>query len=181
MTSSLNEQKKAWDLGVVAWMTKPVSPDDFSQLFDRLGDRGQHDDVLIVEDDAPTRSLVLQSLGQPRPHRAHRRGWPQRGRCHRRSAPAGRGARPDAPAHRRVRRAVSTCARNPTARACPVVIYTAKDLTPEERAQLTGGTIDLITKGGVSSLNAMVECIRRAVARGSNPPGPNEEAAKAES
>ena len=167
VTSSLDEEKRAWDLGVVAWLTKPVSPDAFSELFGRIG-IGAQDDLLVVEDDAPTRSLVLQSLqGIGMTIRTAADG------------PSAMGAIDDRlPAavvldlmlpHVDGFGVLEHLRAQPGGDTVPVVIYTAKDLTDEERAALAGGMVQVVGKGGVTGLGKVVDCIRGAIARREKP------------
>lgn len=163
VTSSLDEEVKAMDLGVVSWLTKPVAAEVLGELLRTMG-VGKNDDVLVVEDDAPTRSLVLQGL--------HGLGLSVRTAADGPSAIEAIDDRLprilvldlmlphidgfDVLAHLRER---------PNGDTVPVVVYTAKDLSAEERKRLNGGVVEVIGKGGGESLSGVVKCIRRAMAR----------------
>ena len=52
--------------------------------------------------------------------------------------------------------------RRPEGRNIPVIVVTAKDLTPEDRTRLHGQAIEVLQKGGYST-NELAEEIRRAI------------------
>jgi CheY-like chemotaxis protein len=162
ITSMLDDTPRAWDLGIVGWLTKPVEPEHFLSVFRRIG-IGASDDVLVVEDDPATRTMIVDHLTEigivPR------------------TADDGRAA--VAAVDAQLPRAVVLDLMLPHLdgfqvldhlRACrnghdiPVVVYTAMDLTSDDRKRLNGGVVEVITKG-TGDVHSVVTCVQRALAR----------------
>jgi signal transduction histidine kinase/CheY-like chemotaxis protein len=163
ITSMLNDVPKAYDLGIVAWLTKPVTPDAFKEVFARIGVKAQ-DDVLVVEDDPATSSMLMEHLSD----------LDIQGRA------ALDGKQAVEAFEDRLPRAVILDIMLPhldgfqvlehlrkmkNGTDVPVVVYTAKDLSDEERARLNGGITDIVGKGDESSANNVVEKIRKILDR----------------
>ncbi len=162
ITSMLDDTPKAWDLGIVGWLTKPVSPEDFLSVFRRIG-IGTAADVLVVEDDPATRTMLVEQLGEI--------GLQPRAADDGPAAIAAINARlPEVVVldlmlpqldgfavfdHLRARE---------NGKDVPVVVYTAMDLTPEDRQRLHGGVMSLIQKGG-GDVHDVIACVRRAIGR----------------
>ena len=162
VTSMLDDAPRAWDLGIVGWLTKPVSPEEFLAVFARVG-VGANGDVLVVEDDLPTQAMLVEQLGELgfRPRSAS--DGPKAVEALDERLPSAVVLDLMLPhldgfqvlEHLRARR---------NGKDVPVVVYTAKDLTDEDRKRLNGGVVEVITKGS-GEINHVVSCVRRALAR----------------
>lgn len=162
ITSMLNESPQAWDLGIVGWLTKPVLPDQIADLLGRIGVE-ERDDVLVVEDDAPTRSMLLQQMADIEVSARSVADGP--------SAVAAIDDRlPRALIldlmlpHLDGFRVLEHLRGRPNGDAVAVIIYTAKDLTDEDKARLNGGVVSIFAKGADSGLDDVVTCVGRALA-----------------
>jgi signal transduction histidine kinase/DNA-binding response OmpR family regulator len=172
VTSMLDDAPRARDLGIVGWLTKPVAPEEFLAVFNRIG-IGAAGDILVVEDDRPTQSMLLESLGEL--------GFKPRAASDGNEAVAAIDERlPQAVIldlmlphldgfhvleHLRARR---------NGGDVPVVVYTAMDLSREERSRLNGGVVEVLAKAA-SDAHQVVSCVRRVLARQSTAP-PKERA-----
>ncbi len=165
VTSMLDNEPRAWDLGIVGWLTKPVAPEDFLEVFRRIG-LGRDADVLVVEDDPATQTMLVDHLTEL--------GFQIR------IASDGKVAveeiekqLPQAIVldlmlphidgfhvleHVRSRRNGNDVA---------VVVYTAMDLTIEDRKRLNGGVVEVLSKGS-ADVHRVGACVRRATNRGSH-------------
>lgn len=61
VASILDDTPVGYELGISAWLTKPVSADEFKQVMVRVDPAGR---VLIVDDDEATRSMLGQMLAE---------------------------------------------------------------------------------------------------------------------
>jgi len=166
VTSMLDDVPRAWDLGIVGWLTKPVSPEEFVAVFARVG-VGANGDVLVVEDDLPTQSMIVQQLGEL--------GFQPRVASDGPKAVEALEARlPSAVVldlmlpHLDGFQVLEHLRARLNGKDVPVVVYTAKDLTNEDRKRLNGGVIEVITKGA-GEVNRVVSCVRRVLARRQKP------------
>jgi len=159
ITSMLDDAPRAWDLGIVGWLTKPIGPEDFMAVFRRIG-LGPNADVLVVEDDRPTQSMLVEHLTEL--------GFRVR------SATDGNEA--IASIDRLIPQAMvldlmlpgldgfhvlEHVRSRPRGEDVAVVVYTAMDLTPEDRDRLNGGVVEVISKG--ADVHRVGACVRHAV------------------
>jgi signal transduction histidine kinase/CheY-like chemotaxis protein len=162
VTSMLDDAPRAWDLGIVGWLTKPVAPEDFLDVFKRIG-VAPSADVLVVEDDHATQSMLVEQLTEL--------GF--------RPRTADDGTKAVASVDERLPQAVVLDLMLPhldgfqvlehlrarrNGHDVPVVVYTAMDLTADDRKRLNGGVVEVITKGA-GDVHHVVSCVRRALAR----------------
>ena len=63
-----------------------------------------------------------------------------------------------------------SCGKNEAWESIPVVVLTSKDLTPEERARLTGNVEQILQKGAYSR-DALLREVRKIVAQCAGKPG----------
>jgi len=162
VTSMLDDVPRAWDLGIVGWLTKPVSPEEFLAVFARVG-VGANADVLVVEDDLPTQAMIVEHLADL--------GFRPRA--------ASDGPKAVEALDTRLPSAIILDLMLPhldgfqvlehlrarlNGKDVPVVVYTAKDLTDDDRKRLNGGVVEVVTKGS-GEINHVVSCVRRALAR----------------
>jgi signal transduction histidine kinase/CheY-like chemotaxis protein len=147
---------------VVAWLRKPLGREQFREVFDQLHADAVRD-VLIVEDDPTTQALLREhvvELGL---------------RCR----VARDGAEAVEALHDRLPGAMildlglprmdgygvlQELRRLPSGDAVTVVVYTARDLGPDERAVLDGGQVRYIGKGSRQGLDDVGTFVRRAIA-----------------
>src|SRR5262245_34011388 len=142
----LDEKTKGYSLGATEYLVKPVDRERLSQVLKRIcGDR-RSSRILLVEDDETTRTVIQHAL--------ERDGWAIT------QAENGRVAlarvaetRPDAILLDLMMpemdgfEFLAELRRHETWRDIPVIVLTAKDLTPEDRRRLDGEVARVIQKG----------------------------------
>ncbi|MCF7730747.1 MAG: response regulator [Akkermansiaceae bacterium] len=161
MMTMVDEQHVGFSLGAADYFTKPV---DWSKLATSISKHrnSSGDGVLIVEDDAVTRELLVRTLQKD--------GWPVREAANGRIGLA------------QVQAAVPSLVlldlmmpeldgfgfmeglrQMPGCQHVPVIVITAKDLTVEDRTRLNGETCRILQKASFSAENLLAE-IRELVA-----------------
>ena len=161
LVTIMEDQNLGYALGASEYLTKPVDRERLSAVLQRFLDPADEARVLVVEDDEPTRELLVRALS--------RDGWAvdeaRNGRealeCVARSTPAlilldllmpvMDGFEFLHALHERAEW-----------RALPVVVTTAKELDARERAFLAEETERIIQKGGPSEEDFLGE-VRRLV------------------
>ncbi|MBB3997634.1 response regulator [Aureimonas pseudogalii] len=146
MVTFVSEQALASSLGAADYVAKPVKWDRFRQVMDRF--RGEVGDVLVVDDDADARGRVRHAL--------ERDGWTVAEAGNGREALERVAASPprvilldltmpvmDGFSFLHALRA------RPDGGDIPVIVLSARDLTPEERSRLKSAA-QVMTKGEVS-------------------------------
>ncbi len=165
---SITDQRElAFARGVADFITKPIDRPRLIQLLNKLVPRETDrpaQPILVVEDDAPTREATVRLL--------ERDGWQVRA--------AENGKRALEAIEREVPslilldlmmpemdgfQVVRELQRHATWRAIPVVVLTAKDVSAEERQQLSALVVDLLQKGPIDSGDLLRE-LRRVATRG---------------
>ena len=161
MVSIVKDKAMGYTLGAAEYLSKPVDRELLLRLVKRYGDPGREDLVLVVEDDPNTRELVRRTL--------EGRGW--------RVSEAGNGRTAldrmadETPALivldlmmplmdgfeflQEIRESEAWC-------EVPVVVLTAKDLSPEEQQTLSAGAARVLMKGD-SSDSELTDQVRRAI------------------
>lgn len=162
ITSMLDDAPRAWDLGIVGWLTKPVAPEEFLAVFARIG-IGTSADVLVVEDDAPTLAMVVEHLNEL--------GMKPRAAIDGKKAIAAIDEQlPQAVVldlmlpHLDGFQVLEHLRARKNGGDVPVIVYTAQDLTPEDRARLNGGVVEVFTKAAADA-HQIVSCVRRVLGR----------------
>ncbi|WP_411868427.1 response regulator [Vulcanococcus limneticus] len=162
MMTMLDNRELGVAMGATDCLTKPVDWPKLEQLLGRLTGDSQLAQVLVVEDDDANAELLQRLL--------EKAGWTVERACNGREALE--------------RIAISRPAlilldlmmpemdglefieqlrRNPIAAAIPVIVLTAKSLTPDDQARLNGRVSDVLSKGRVTgnSLLAQIDAIVR--------------------
>ena len=159
VTSMLSDTPLAHDLGVLAWLTKPVAVSDLLKTLRPVGLK--HDDrVLIVEDDPATRELVEQQLGDfdvsIRSVEGYRAAMAELDRELPKilvldlMLPDGDGLT-----------LLENLRSAPGGTDVAVVVYTAKDLGDAERATLSERLAEVVIKASPQGLESLTERVRR--------------------
>ncbi|MCL7938239.1 MAG: GAF domain-containing protein [marine benthic group bacterium] len=167
MLSILDERNLGFSLGASDYLTKPVDRDRLRDVLSRFTDGSDRAEVLIVEDDPGTRESLRRTF--------EREGWATHTAEHGRAALERLdGLRPtlilldlmmpemDGFEFLESLRAL------PGGAEIPVVVLTAMDLSPEDRARLNGGVERVVSKGG-GPPDGLVAELRRLVTPGRNP------------
>ena len=167
MLSILDERNLGFSLGASDYLTKPVDRDRLRDVLARFTDGSDRAAVLIVEDDPGTRESLRRTF--------EREGWATHTAEHGRAALERLdGLRPtlilldlmmpemDGFEFLESLRAL------PGGAEIPVVVLTAMDLSPEDRARLNGGVERVVSKGG-GPPDGLVAELRRLVTPGRNP------------
>jgi PAS domain S-box-containing protein len=158
----VNEKDLGYLLGAAEYLTKPVDWDRLAVVLRKYCPAGGAPRVLVVEDDEATREVLLRMLTK--------HGWSVA------EAENGRAAL------RRMEEQVpalilldlmmpeidgfeflAVLRRHEEWRAVPVVVLTSKDLSPEERTQLTGNVERILQKGEYNR-EALLREVRQVVA-----------------
>ena len=165
MVSMTDNRGMGLALGVSEYLTKPVDWDRFSHLLADLRPANPPRRLLIVEDDADMRNLIARKVQDA--------GWTV--------SEAGNGkvalevvgkTRPSLILLDLMMpemdgfEFLEHIRRRPDARGIPVIVLTAKDLSPEERARLRGQVERVFEKGKTSSEEILAEieaCLCRCI------------------
>ncbi len=162
MLTIVDERNLGFALGAAEYVTKPVDRERLAAILNRYGRDGESRRVLVVEDDEAVRAQLRRAM--------EAQGWSVK------EAENGRVALEriaDGPVDlilldlmmpeidgfaflERLRRLEGW-------RSVPVVVITAKELTPEDRQRLNGGVERIIEKGATSPDELLAE-VRRLVA-----------------
>jgi DNA-binding response OmpR family regulator len=154
----LDDVPLGYELGIAAWLTKPIDAVEFRSAIARLLSRSTSD-ILIVDDDPATRSLVEQELGAVNARvRAVESGEA--------ALAAFEDRLPEAmvldlmlpgmdgfEVLRRLREM-------PGGASTPVVVYTSKDLTPAELEKLNRGLVAVVRKHGQNGVRGVLEALQ---------------------
>jgi signal transduction histidine kinase/CheY-like chemotaxis protein len=167
MLSITDDQNLGYALGVADFLTKPVDRERLTAVLGRHLRRRAAQPVLVVEDDAATREMLLRML--------EKEGWTvaeaadgraaleQVARCH----PAAILLDLMMPVMDGFQ-FVAEMQKHEDWRDIPIVVVTAKDLTAEERGQLNGCVESILKKGSyrreelLSGMKKLVDAARRA-------------------
>jgi len=168
VTSMLADVPKAFEIGIRAWLTKPISQEDFKKIFDEMA-LAETADVLVVEDDRPTAAMLVQHLTDLSiTARIARDGL--------KAFEALDDRMPNAMIldmmlpHHDGFEVLEALRKRPGGAEVPVIVYTAKDLTEEDVKRLNGGILNIVRKGDESGANSVVDKVREVVERTSAPP-----------
>jgi signal transduction histidine kinase/DNA-binding response OmpR family regulator len=170
VVSMLEDQDVGYALGAVDYLTKPVDRERLVASLGRFRDGGRGPrPVLVVEDDPATREVVRRALEQD--------GWLVR------EAPNGRAAleavKSDVPdlvvldlmmPEMDGFEFVSELRRLDAGHHLPVVVVTAKEVTAEDRARLSGQVSRILHKGSFTREELVAELRRSLEARGRSGP-----------
>ncbi|MCK8786691.1 response regulator [Roseomonas sp. NAR14] len=173
ITSVVNEKELGYALGATDYLTKPILWERLKQVMEHVQAREAGGTVLVVDDDADARERMRFML--------EREGWEVGEAADGRAAlEAVAGAMPslilldlmmpvmDGFAFLKALRA------RPDGGDVPVVVLTAKDVTPEERSSLERQADRLIQKGSMS-LAALARELHELMPAAEPPPGPAAE------
>jgi CheY-like chemotaxis protein len=146
MLTMLDDQGIGYALGASAYLSKPVEREQLLGILRKVGTERRHSDILLVEDDPTTRQMMRRML--------EKEGWPVRE------------AENGAIGLQRVAESepalilldlmmpemdgfsfAAELHRHKEWRDIPVIVVTAKDLTPEDRLRLNGYVERSIQKG----------------------------------
>lgn len=160
ISSALDDIPEAQQLGVVAWLTKPFKAPEFKAVMGRVLHENIRD-VLVIEDDPQTRSLLERSLMQLG--------------LRVRLAMSGAAAL-DAIDDRLPQAVVLdlmlpdvegiqllTRLQEKLGEKLPVVVYTGKNLVPAEQELLSSLLVRVITKSGRNSIDGLVDAVREVI------------------
>jgi hypothetical protein len=168
MVTIVDDRNLGYALGATDYLTKPVDRDRLAALVRKYRRPGARDRVLIVEDDAATRSMLRKAL--------ERDGWDVA------EAENGRVGLEEVARHRPALVLldlmmpemdgfgfVTELRRTEDGRRLPIIVLTAKDLTQEERRRLTGSVEVILQKGaaGRETILAEIRMLVAAAARAS--------------
>jgi CheY-like chemotaxis protein len=166
MLTMLDEQNAGYALGAAAYLSKPIERDRLTEILQRVSHKRRRSHILVVEDDPTTRQMMRRLL--------EKEGWQVReaenGRIGLEQVAAAAPAlivldlmMPEVDGFT----FAAELRRNPEWRDIPVIVVTAKDLTPEDRLRLNGYVERSIQKGLYrrEDLLAEVRALVRAGAR----------------
>jgi signal transduction histidine kinase/DNA-binding response OmpR family regulator len=146
MLTMVDEREAAYTLGASAFLNKPVERDRLLEVLERLGHERARRHILLVEDDITTRQMMRRLL--------EREGWSVREAA---NGQIGLRAVEESPPAMILLDLMmpemdgftfaATVRRNPAWSTIPIIVVTAKDLTPEDRIRLNGYVELSIQKG----------------------------------
>ncbi len=164
VVSMLEDSDVGFALGAADYLTKPVDRDRLVSTLRRFHDGGRSPGprpVLVVEDDAATREMIRRALEQ--------NGWVVREAANGRIAlEALEREVPDLVVLDLMMpevdgfEFVSELRKSETGRHLPVVVVTAKEVTPEDRARLSGQVSNILHKGSFTREELAAE-LRRSL------------------
>ncbi|PYN95614.1 MAG: hypothetical protein DMD91_24240 [Candidatus Rokuibacteriota bacterium] len=162
MVTIVDDRNLGYALGATDYLTKPIDRERLAAVVRKYRRAERPDTVLVVEDDATTRSLLRRLLESE--------GWTvveaENGR---RGLDVFAGTRPALILLDLMMpemdgfQFVAELKRSPEGRAVPIVVLTAKDVTAEERVRLTG-SVEVILQKGAASRDAILGEVRALVA-----------------
>ena len=160
MATIVDEKQLGFALGAVEYLTKPIDRDRLRAVLARYLHR-DNPSVLVVEDDAATRSVLARTLAAA--------GWDvieaENGRAALERLPARPGLvlldlmMPEMDGFE----FLDALRGRPDGRGLPVIVITAKELTDEDRRRLNGGVERIVAKGAHSRDQLLAE-VRELVA-----------------
>jgi CheY-like chemotaxis protein len=177
MMTIVNEKEMGYVLGAAEYLSKPIDRDRLAALLRKYRVVGRAAQVLLVEDDEPTRQVIHRALA--------RQGWTvveaENGRVG-----LGRVAQhapqlilldllmPEMDGFE----FLTELRKNEAWQPIPVVVLTSKDLTPEER-RLLSGNVEKILQKGAYGREALLRELRKVVALYTSRPSPAGDGAMA--
>ena len=154
VVSITEHQELGLSLGAMDWVVKPLNRSDFlaavRRVFARTGGKAAAT-VLVVDDEPPTVELLTDMLGS----QGYRVLSASDGR---RGIEVARAERPDLIVLDLLMpeatgfEVVRELRMHPESREIPILIFTVKDLSPEERERLRGCVQAIVTKGATGDL-----------------------------
>ena len=161
--SILDEVPRGAELAIAAWLNKPIAGEDLRRVLKGLvRSDSEAAEVLVVEDDPATGDLLKQLLEEMRVAVRHVTSGQQAVAALRERAPAAIVLdlmMPDLDGFEVLRQVRE----RDGGRRVPVVVYTAKELTADERARLNGGFVEVIGKGAHDSPRSVADLVRSIV------------------
>lgn len=161
MLTIVREKELGYLLGATEFLTKPIDWQRLAALLQKYH-VGQAPQVLIVEDDPPTRHIIRRTLAK--------QGWTVAEAENGRAALGRLAEYPPALILLDLMMPemdgfafLDELRRHDSWRSIPVVVLTSKDLTAEERRRLTGNVEKILQKGGYGRDELLRE-VRRVVA-----------------
>ena len=174
VVSMLDDRDIGFALGAADYITKPVDRDRLVSALGRFRDGGQSPGprpVLVVEDDPATREVIRRAL--------ERDGWLVREAANGRAAlDAVKREVPDLVVLDLMMpemdgfEFVSELRQSESGRHLPVVVVTAKEVTAEDRARLSGQVSRILNKGSFTREELVAELRRSLESKGRPGPGP---------
>ncbi|MFC1773524.1 response regulator [Pseudomonadota bacterium] len=164
MLTMVDDKSKGYALGATDYLTKPVEHDRLHNTLARYQTPGESDSVLLVEDDVPTREMMVRTL--------EKAGW--------QVSEAGNGREALDQLDRQKPNLILLDLMMPVMdgfdfliemranaewQDIPVIVLTAKDLTDEDR-RILSGRVEQIVEKGASSREHLMALIRRLVRQG---------------
>jgi len=156
------ERNMGFALGASEYLTKPIERKRLAALVKRYVPSPAAGSVLVVEDDAATRALLVRALAKA--------GWSVVEAANGRRALEALAAAPPALILLDLMMPemdgfefVDTIRHDPRYRGLPVVVITAKTLTPEDRRRLNGGVERVVQKRALDA-EALLAEVRAVVA-----------------
>ena len=161
MATIMDDERMGFALGASDYLSKPIDRPRLLAALERFAPRGPGAQVLIVEDDVPTRTLMVRTLRRAR--------WAV--------VEAENGLVALERMHRQVPAIIlldlmmpemdgfqflEAVRARPEWREVPVIVITAKVLTEGDRARLNGGVAVVVQKGEHSSERLLAEVARLA-------------------
>ena len=162
LISMTDDRAQGFALGAAEFLQKPVSQEDLTHLLERFRKGAPPHEVLVVEDDEPTRSGLVEII--------RRSGWSAL------EATDGMQALDYLKAHTpslllldlMLPRLdgfglVAELQKHPQWREIPVVVLSSKDPTPEERAQLAVPQVHRVLRKGAQGRQELMALVRELV------------------
>jgi CheY-like chemotaxis protein len=164
MLTIVNETEMGYTLGAVEYLTKPIDRDRLVSVVGKYRPEIGKGQVLIVEDDEPTRQVLRRSLVK--------QGWSVTDAPNGKLAlqAIGKGAPPSLILLDLMMpemdgfEFLSELRKDPHWQSIPVVVLTSKDLSGEERGWLTG-KVERILEKGAFHRDALLHEIRKITAQ----------------
>ncbi|HTM52132.1 MAG TPA: response regulator, partial [Bryobacteraceae bacterium] len=164
MLTIVDNQNMGYSLGAAEYLTKPIDRDRLAAVLKKYAGEGNTRSALVVDDEEDGRNMLRRQLESD--------GWLVTTAAHGRQAlEALRRSRPSVILLDLLMpemdgfQFVDELRRQPEWRDIPVVVVTAKDLTPEERLRLNGHVGIVLQKGSYESEDLLRETGRLVASR----------------
>jgi signal transduction histidine kinase/DNA-binding response OmpR family regulator len=163
VSSMLDNEPRAADFAVAAWLTKPFDSDELKRVLMQHADPEKCKDVLVVEDDEATRELLKTSMSDQVVDVRFAATGNEAIAALERSMPCAVVldlGLPDISGFEVLRELRS----RPGGEKVAVVVYTGREISDEEAAQLKEGLAQVIEKQTTRGVEGVVGILKRAIA-----------------
>jgi signal transduction histidine kinase/DNA-binding response OmpR family regulator len=171
--SIVADQEKAFSLGAVDYLSKPILEEDLARSLDQLNGDGRIHDVLVIDDDVNSLELVRKSLAANKNYQVRTAKGGVEGLVAIQTKPPQAVIldlfMPDIDGFA----ILETIRQEPATQEIPVIVFSAADLTEENRARISEFTEHMLSKSTAKEgdLLKIIEDVLRRLKGSASPEG----------